>query len=529
MSSNFWADQVAKEVVEREKKLGRVSTFRTEMGLGASGIPHVGSTGDGIRSFVVNLALKELGVKSEFIAFSDDKDGLRKIPVGFPVAESEIGKPVYTIDDPFGCHKNMALHIGQLLTDAFDRLGVEFRLLRAHEEYEKGTLDKQIIIALKNAKQCGEIIREVTGQDKYITQLPYMAVCENCGKIYTTRAYRFDEEEIHYKCDQTFEGKNSSTGQVIEVKGCGHDGACGIRDGKLPWKVEFGARWAALNINYEAFGKDILDSVRCNDRISKEIFGWEPPIHSFYELFTERSGKKISKSAGNVFTPARLMKYASPASLRLLFLKRLGTSRVVDPDAIPAYMDEVDELERVYFGKVKVVNQKELEHQKRLFEFVNFLQTSKEQVAVPYNMLANLMRIAKNKEVVKSILERTGHVSKDLNKEDKQELEQRIAYVTNWINDTVPEEKIIYTLSDSQKKSIKKLIYELESKNWGEEELYARLYAIPKEDGMEMGKFYEATYVLLLNSLRGPRLAQFICAIGCEKAAAIMKNRLEEF
>ncbi|HIG97773.1 MAG TPA: hypothetical protein HA230_05530 [Candidatus Aenigmarchaeota archaeon] len=116
-----------------------------------------------------------------------------------------------------------------------------------------------------------------------------------------------------------------------------------------------------------------------------------------------------------------------------------------------------------------------------------------------------------------------------MNKEDEQELEQRIAYVLNWINDTVPEEKIIYTLSDSQKKSIKKLIYELESKNWGEEELYARLYAIPKEDGMEMGKFYEATYVLLLNSLRGPRLAQFICAIGCEKAAAIMKNRLEEF
>src|SRR3989344_6122974 len=99
MSSNFWADQVAKEVVEREKKLGRVSTFRTEMGLGASGIPHVGSTGDVIRSFVVNLALKALGVKSEFIAFSDDKDGIRKIPLGFPVAESEIGKPVYTIDD----------------------------------------------------------------------------------------------------------------------------------------------------------------------------------------------------------------------------------------------------------------------------------------------------------------------------------------------------------------------------------------------------------------------------------------------
>ena len=531
MDSIFWADQVAKQVVEREKNLGRVKVFRTEMGLGASGIPHVGSTGDGIRSFVVNLALKELGVKSEFIAFSDDKDGLRKVPVGFPVSEDDIGKPVSNIQDPFGCHSSMALHIGQLLTDAFDRLGVEFKLLRAHEEYAKGTFDKQIITALKNAKRCGEIIRETTGQEKYLTQLPYMAICSECGRIYTTRAYRFDENEnkIYYKCDQSFIGKSSATGKNIEVSGCGHDGVCGLRDGKLSWKVEFGARWDALKITYEAYGKDILDSVRCNDRISKEIFGWEPPVHSFYELFTERSGKKISKSAGNVFTPARWMKYASPASLRLLFLKRLATSRVVDPDAIPAYMDEVDELEKIYFSRATVANPKELEHQKRLFEYVNFLKPPKESnAAVPYNLLVRLMRISKNKEVVKSILKRTGHVSKELGN-DERELDERLEYATNWINDTEPEERIVYSLSDQQKSSIKKLIHELESKDWDETDLYSRLYAIPKEDNIELGKFFEAAYVLLLNSLRGPRLAQFICAVGCEKAASIMKSRLDEF
>ena len=533
IESNFWADQVAKQVVERESQLNRVSVFRTEMGLGASGIPHVGSAGDGIRSYVVNLALKELGVKSEFVAFSDDKDGLRKVPAGFPVSmESEIGKPVSNIPDPFGCHKSMALHIGQLLTDSFDALGVKFRLLRAHEEYAKGTLDRQIVIALKNAGRCGEIIRETTGQEKYLTQLPYIAVCSECGRLYTTRVYRFDEEKqlIYYKCDQSFEGKNSNTGKKIIIEGCGHDGACGLRDGKLAWKVEFAARWAALKINYEAFGKDILDSVKCNDRISKEIFEWEPPVHSFYELFTERSGKKISKSAGNVFTPARWMKYASPESLRLLFLKRLGTSRVVDPDAIPAYMDEVDELAKVYFGKSRVVNVKELEHQKRLFEYVNFLETPEEsKVMVQYNMLANLMRIAKNREVVKEILKRTGHVPRELGSDGEKELESRIEYVTNWINDTVPEEKIVYALSDAQRKAIKKLVYELESKQWTEEELHARLFAIPKEEGLEVGKFFEAAYVLLLNSLRGPRLAQFIVAIGNQKSSDIMKSRLDEF
>lgn len=531
MEPLFWADQVAKEVVEREKTLKRVSVFRTEMGLGASGIPHVGSAGDGIRSYVVNLALKELGVRSEFIAFSDDKDGLRKVPAGFPASmEKEIGKPVCDIFDPFGCHKSMALHIGQLLTDAFEQIGVEFRLLRAHEEYAKGTLDSEIITALKNARRCGEIIREVLGQEKYMLQLPYLPVCSACGRVYTTRAYRFDGEKIYYKCDQSFMGKNSNTGKTIEIKGCGHDGVCGIRDGKLSWKVEFAARWKALKITYEAFGKDILDSVRCNDRICKEIFGWEPPVHSFYELFTERSGKKISKSAGNVFTPARWMKYASPLSLRLLFLKRLGTSRVVDSDAIPAYMDEVDGLEKVYFGKVKVANPADLAHQKRLFEYVHFLKKPEEgRVAVQYNMLAKLVRLAKKMEVVIDILKRTGHVPKDLNSGEEEELSKRLDYVTNWIHDTLPEEKIVYALEDGQRRAIKKLIYELESKDWPEEELYARLYAIPKEEGVELGKFFEAAYVLLLNSVRGPRLAQFIVAVGNQKAADILRSRLEEF
>ncbi len=530
--SQFWADKVAKEVIEKESRLGRVSSYRTEMGLGASGIPHVGSAGDGIRSYVVNLALKELGVKSEFIAFSDDKDGLRKVPAGFPVSmESEIGKPVSSISDPFGCHDTLANHITTLLTDAFEKLGVTFRLIQAHKAYADGLLDEQRRVPLKKAKRCGQIIHEELGQEKYLMQLPYLAVCEKCGRVYTTRAYRYDEEKdlIYYKCDQSFVGKNSNTGKSIEIKGCGHDGVSGIRDGKLSWKVEFAARWAALKINYEAFGKDILDSVRCNDRISKEIFGWEPPVHSFYELFTERSGKKISKSAGNVFTPARWMKYASPISLRLLFLKRLATSRVVDPDAIPAYMDEVDELSKVYFGKAKVANPRDLEHQRRLFEFINFLQEPKESIGIPYNMLANLMRIAKNENVVKEILKRTGHVPKDLSGRDENEIDRRIRYVTNWINDTVPEEKIVYAITDKQKHSIKKLIYELESKQWSEEELHARLFAIPKEDGLEVGKFFEAAYVLLLNSLRGPRLAQFICAIGCEKAAGILRSRLSEF
>ncbi len=521
----FWVDQTAKEIAEREKRLHRTKVLRTEMGLGASGIPHVGSLGDGVRSYVVSLALKELGEKSDFVAFSDDRDGLRKIPVGMPDAlEKEIGKPVSMIDDPFGCHKSYAYHISSLLVKSFRSVGVKFRLKRANDEYAKGTLDREITEILSKWQQAGEIIKRVTGQDKYLSQLPFLPICKNCGRIYTTRAYKFENGKIIYKCDLQFKGKNSNTGKEIMVGGCCHEGEAGIREGKLAWKVEFAARWKALKVNYEAYGKDILDSVRCNDEVCREILGYEPPLHSFYEMFTERSGKKISKSAGNVFTPDRWLRYASPESLRLLFLKRLGTSRVVDPDAIPAYMDEVDELARVYSGKAKVANQKELEHMKRLYEYLNFLKTKEPKIMVQYGMLTTLFRIAKNKKIVRDMLERTGHIPKELEKEDEKELKGRLKHAENWVKDTVPEEKIIYGLSENQKRALYQLAKELKTKTFGEEELSSRLFEMARENALQPREFFEAAYVVLLNSKLGPRLAQFIMAAGQKKVAKMLEN-----
>jgi lysyl-tRNA synthetase, class I len=528
----FWADKIAREVVEKEKKLQRTKDFRTEMGLGASGIPHVGSAGDGVRSFVVNLALRATGNDCEFIAFSDDRDGLRKVPHGFPASLSnEIGKPVSRIDDPFGCHKSFALHISSLLIEGFNKLGVTFTLRRANEEYEKGTFDNEIMEILSRAKEVGEIIKEAVGQTKYTEQLPFLPICAQCGRIYTTRAYAFDGNKIRYRCDLSFVGKDSTTGQAIEIKGCGYEGETDVRGGKLAWKVEFAARWRALRINYEAYGKDILDSVRCNDAICRRILGYEPPVHSFYEMFTERSGKKISKSAGNVFTPQMWMKYASPESLRLLFLKKLATTRVVDPDAIPSYMDEVDELAKVYFNEVRVKNEKELRHMKRLYEYVYFLGTPKARPAinVHYNMLAELLNIAKERESAKRILQRTGHVPLQLSAEEADELDRRLYYVGNWLVDTVREERVEkFELSSEQRASLEALIRELRNSEWSEEALNTRLFELAKECDLSQNQFFEGVYLTLLNNKRGPRLAQLIMGLGLKHVANTLEERLTE-
>ncbi|MCW3979970.1 MAG: lysine--tRNA ligase, partial [Candidatus Bathyarchaeota archaeon] len=339
-----WYDKTAVTILERERSLGRsLNLIRTEMGLGASGLPHIGSFGDAARSFAVTLALLEQGLNSELVAFSDDKDGLRKVPAGFPEATRKyLGYPVTSIPDPFKCHESFGEHMSSLLLEALDRSNIQYNFISAAKAYEKGLFNDEIKTILTNSQKVGEIVKQEVGQVRYTEALPYFPICRSCGRIYTTTAHRYlpDEEKILYDC----------RGMEIRGKwldGCGHKGEVDYRkgQGKLSWKSEFAVRWKALDIRFEAYGKDIEDSVRINDRICREILHYEPPQHARYEMFLDKSGKKISKSAGNVFTPQVWFQYGSSRSLILLMLKRFVGTRELSIVDIPQYMNELDELE----------------------------------------------------------------------------------------------------------------------------------------------------------------------------------------
>ena len=388
-----WYDMMAKKVIDREHQLGRnMDKVRTEMGLGASGFPHIGSLGDAARSYTVTLALKGLDFNSELVAYCDDKDGLRKVPVGLSKdLEKYLGYPVSSIPDPFGCHESYGKHMSSLLLESLDKCGIEYRYFSAKEVYEKGLLLNEIRTILLNAKKVGEIVKEEVGQERYIEVLPFFPVCSNCGRIYTTRAYKFDPktDKVLYRCEGL-----EIRGRLIE--GCGHEGEADITkgEGKLTWKGEFAARWKALDIRFEAYGKDIADSVKINDRICREVLCFEPPSHAKYEMFLDKGGKKISKSAGNVFTPQVWFRYGSPQSLLLLMLKRFVGTRTLDVSDIPAYMNELDYLEDVYFGK-KQVGEKEATKLSGLFEYCYVMKPpAKPSVHVPYNLIAFLVKMA---------------------------------------------------------------------------------------------------------------------------------------
>lgn len=519
----FWADKIAEKISKRDKEV-----YRTECGLGASGIPHVGSVGDGIRSYTVTLALEDRGVTSEFVAFSDDRDGLRKVPLGFPeFLEEYIGHPVSLIEDPFGCHNSYGAHMSSLLVDALDKIGVKFTFQSGNEAYKSGLLDEVIVEALNNWEKAGNIIYEITGQKKYCEQLPFHVICSECGKIYTTKAYKWipDEKKILYSCDQEFTGADSKTGKELLVSGCGHQGKASIRDGKLTWKVEFAARWKALDISFEAFGKDILDSVRVNDRIAKEIFCIQPPEHAFYELFVERGGGKISKSKGNIFTPQVWLSYGSPESIRLLMLKRLATTRVVDLEEIPKYMNEVDHLKRVYYGKERIKNEREKQHFDRLYEYVTFLNPPKKiGLTILYQTLVRIARMLpgdmENRyEIFKGILERSGLIEEF----SEDELQQRIAYATEWVEEVEEIEKEEIALTDAEKAALQSLSDQLSDEMDGEK-VQELIFTVAHNHEIKPRKFFGILYKIVLGTDRGPRAGNLVHALGVERVKKMIAS-----
>jgi len=522
-----WYDKTAVELVERERKLGRsLDLIKTESGLGASGFPHIGSFGDCARAYAVALALKEQGFKAEYVAFTDDMDGLRRVPAGLPKSlEKYLGYPVTSIPDPYSCHESYGEHMSSLLLEALDESGIEYTFMSGRQTYERGLLNKEIKTLLINAKRIGEIVIEEVGQAKFVEVLPYFPVCSNCGRIYTTNAHEFlsKEEKVLYTC------------KGMEVKGKWLEG-CGNEDetdytkgeGKLSWKVEFAARWKALDIRFEAYGKDIADSVRVNDRICQEVLEWPPPMHAQYEMFLDKSGRKISKSAGNVFTPQVWFRYGSPRSLLLLTLKRFVGTRTLSVTDIPQYMNELDELEDIHFGRKKVADAKEHAKLTGLYKYCWLLKPpSKPDIHVPYNLLTYLAKVApkgSETEYVVDKLRDYGYVRDGATKD----LEKRIGCALNWTQDFAEIKERAVKLSEKEAAAVKELIQVLKVEAIEEDQIQGAVFAIARKHSIPPKRFFKTLYAILLGAAEGPRLGPYIVAMGRPNVTDALKRALKK-
>ena len=515
-----WIDKLASELVAREEKLGRsMSMLRTESGLGASGVPHVGSLGDAVRAFGVSLALSDMGYDSELVAYSDDMDGLRRVPDGMPGwLEDHVGMPVSSVPDPDGCHGSYGEHMSSLLLDGLDGLGVSYEHRRASEVYSAGTLDAQAHAILCGHERIGRQISEMTGQSKYSGRPPYHPVCSSCGRLYTAEPESYDQErrEVPYSC----------SGAVIggrRVAGCGHRGVSrlGSDPGKLAWKVEFAARWAALDVRFEAYGKDIMDSVRVNDWVCSHVLGRAPPHHARYEMFLDRGGRKISKSSGSAVTAQAWFRYGTPQSLLLLLYKRMSGARELSLQDIPSLESEYDSLEDLYFGRSKEPNAERAERLRGLYEYVHLLRPPEgPRPRVGYAMLAGLCRTFAE--------DRHARVSRRL---EAAGVDAGHPYVAGMIGraGNFADDGLDGGQAGGSGPVPEKLKVPLAGIADGLEgggDVHELVRSAAGSAGVGAGEVFSAIYRILLGQPRGPRLGPLVSEMGSGRVAAAIRGAL---
>ena len=532
-----WIDKVADTLIKREKKIGRnLGLIRVESGLGASGIPHIGSMADAARAYGIALALQNFGFRSELVAYSDDMDGLRKIPQGLPNwLQHHIAKPVSTIPDPFGsCHSSYGMHMSSLLLDGLDKAGIKYHFQSGSDSYKKGILVKQIDTILKSRLKIGQKIADIVGQDKYTEVLPYFPICRNCGRLYTAVAQQYlpDERRVTYICKGGRIGKE-------EIKGCGNEGEADITkgEGKLAWKVEFAARWQALDIRFEAYGKDIMDSVRVNDWIADEILGYPHPLHVKYEMFLDKAGKKISKSSGNVLTPQMWLRYGTPESILLLLFKRIAGTRHVGLDDVPALMDEYDYYEDVYFGKVNEDNPAKLTKITGIYEYINKLHPPKQpELHIPYRFIAQQASIfpPDDDNRIEKVFNRL--LKYGMVKGNRTEgIKHKIRLASNWGDDNNAkndDEKFEIQLSDVHRKAVQELIEAMRpyagtpDSPDNAKRLQSNVFSIARANDIEPKEFFTLLYRMFLNAEKGPRIGNYLLDLGIDRAAALLDRYL---
>ena len=513
-----WIDKLASELVEREKRLGRsLGNLRVESGLGASGVPHVGSLGDAVRAYGVSLALSDMGYGSELVAYSDDMDGLRKVPDGMPGWLGEhIAKPVSSVPDPDGCCGSYGEHMASLLLEGLDRLGVSYVHKRASEVYSSGELDGQAHAILCRHAEIGDKIAEMTGQSKYSRRPPYHPVCASCGRLYTAEPESYDARRraVEYACSGARIGGR-------EVEGCGHRGTLrlGSDPGKLAWKVEFAARWAALDVRFEAYGKDIMDSVRVNDWVCSHVLGRAPPHHAKYEMFLDRGGRKISKSSGNVVTAQAWLRYGTPQSLLLLLYKRISGARELGLQDVPSLESEYDSLEDLYFAGAAGPPTERLDRLRGLYEYVHLLRPpARPRPHIDYAMLARLCSMFRE-ERAQRVAKRLGPGSPGAG---SAELAGMIERAGRFADDFGMSGGGEARVPDSMRAPLAGLADGLERGG----DVAELVRAAAGEGGVGAGEVFEVLYMILVGKPRGPRLGPLISEMGRARAASAIRGAL---
>ena len=333
--SNAWPFEEARKVVARLKKRPKDEVI-FETGYGPSGLPHIGTFGEVARTTMVRHAFRVLTedkVKTRLIAFSDDMDGLRKVPDNIPEREMvarHLGKPLTKVPDPFGTHPSFGEHNNARLRAFLDAFRFDFEFMSSTECYLSGRFDAALLKVLERFDQVMTIMLPSLREERAQTYSPFLPVCPRTGVVLQVPIVARDVAAGTISYDDPETGERMTT----PVTG----GRC-----KLQWKPDWAMRWVALGVDYEMAGKDLIDSVKLSGAICRTL-GGAPPEGFNYELFLDETGQKISKSKGNGLTIEEWLRYASPESLSLFMYREPKAAKRLYFDVIPRTVDEYQQF-----------------------------------------------------------------------------------------------------------------------------------------------------------------------------------------
>ncbi len=494
-----WADVIASEL---KKKSGN-HTIAT--GITPSGPIHVGNMREILTGDAVVRALKDIDVNAKMIYIGDTFDQLRKVyPFLSREYEEYVGMPLSEIPCPCGSHKSYAEHFLLPLLEALDALGVEHETFLTHEMYKNGMYSKAVKTVLEKKDKIRKILENVSKRKLPKSWFPYNAKCSKCKKFVTTPT-KYEYPYVHYKCE------------------CGNEGKADIRkdDGKLPWRIDWPARWSFLNITCEPFGKDHATAGGSYDTgtaIIREIFGKEPPYPVVYEWVQLKGKGAMHSSTGIAVSATDMLSMTPPEVLRFMMV-RTNPNKHIDFDpgfGLLNLVDLYDKCERIYFNL-----EKGEDDQKRVYELAQSKNIpEKMSTQIPYPHLVTVSQIKDSWDGVLDVLSRTKKISDD----DKINLKQRYECVLFWLKIFAPESvkfrvseanlPVTLTIFDAQQKLFLKTITEkMREIKWTPEEIHTKIYELSRGLNIEPKKSFIAIYLALLGKENGPRLGHFLSSL----------------
>jgi lysyl-tRNA synthetase class 1 len=512
-ASKAWPYEEARKLLKRYPDGPGDGGIVFETGYGPSGLPHLGTFQEVARTLMVRHALGELtDWPSRLIAFSDDMDGMRKVPPGVPhqdMMHAHLDQPLSKVPDPFGCgHSSYADHNNGILRQFLDRFGFDYEFLASSDCYASGRFDETLKNVLRNYGAIMDVMLPTLGEERRRTYSPVLPISAKSGKVLQVPIELVDAEAGLV----AFEDEGGRTEQSILSGGA-----------KLQWKVDWAMRWVALGVDYEMSGKDLIDSVTQSSKIAR-ILGGRPPEGFNYEMFLDENGEKISKTKGNGVTIDEWLAYAPETSLAFYIYRDPRKAKQLSFSVIPKAVDEYDQFLAAYPAQ---------EMEKKLGNPVHHVHAGQAPPAlmpISFALLLNLVAVASTDD--KALL--WGFVRRyapEASPETHPELDRRLDFALAYFRDFIADSLRHRPPTDMEAEALRDLDARLAAlpEDADAETIQTEVYEVGKAHAFEsLRDWFKALYEILLGTAQGPRMGSFIALYGIANSRKLIAEALEK-